>query len=995
MKTKKKIVSLLLTISMLLTLFPFAAFAEEAGEATDSVEIVLPEDVTADDFGENTVYYEGNYYKTLVEALKAAAGVEGAVLYCKPAANVGDMTHGHVCASMTVYGNGATVANGENDFEVDTYKGDGAAMHKGCPGLTKDLTLTIYALNNSGVWGQRTTNHTINIVMENCKNADRVYISEGKGTNHITLKGNTYFGKTTEGLASNLAVGNCVIYSNAAGKIVIEDCEFSNVPEPINLNKKGSGDQDITVKNTTFNNCATKDIVNDNDKTYASGIRVIRTSGGSSHLTVDGCTFNYDGGKEKVNGDILLGDGRSGVSSLLSKDVTMTIVNTEAEVQMHKGGYYDSNGNVADASKLRTETVTKSNAPVDLGIDETFSVAKIGDKYYNSLEQALRAVKDGETITLTKDITVAQTVIVDKGTKAITIDGAGNTITGTTDGVILDIKYEDGTNVAVENLTLKGNNGGGLLQWNFKDAYKDIDTPSTTPKLSVTGCTFSSDDGAQTGAGIGLWGKSPDWTAKAKSEVVVDGCTFDTMSAGIYYNEEAPLMNLQSTVINNDFKNLSWTGTAGIPANAEIAYNHFYESCNYAIQYLINGTQTATNTSIHDNIIDSKNGIQFMPYHFDEGNDDGRVVTQDMLPEISRNIRHTDTNLVTIVGYRGGTDEKLVFGKDTVLDLNENYTQGTAPTIDVTVQDGPNKPDIKDVTPPVKNDSYYEEETMKPEDLNTYQPPVAVTRYDINLDIVSNGTVDTDKTRASRGTTVTVTALPDDGYVVDSVVVTVQNGEKVEVTKKDDNTYTFKMPQGDVTVTVTFKTESGEPSDLPFTDVADDAWYYPAVEYVFNNDLMNGTGDTTFAPNMNLDRAMMAAVLYNMEGKPDAAESGIFSDVEEGKWYTDAVNWAASNDIVSGLPGGIYAPNQALTREQMASILYRYAEYKGIDVSARADLDPFTDGDTVSPWANDVVQWAVAEKIINGNGDTLQPKGTASRAQVATVLMNFCENVAK
>ena len=186
-----------------------------------------------------------------------------------------------------------------------------------------------------------------------------------------------------------------------------------------------------------------------------------------------------------------------------------------------------------------------------------------------------------------------------------------------------------------------------------------------------------------------------------------------------------------------------------------------------------------------------------------------------------------------------------------------------------------------------------------------------------------------------------------------------------------------------------------EPSGLPFTDVAKDTWYFPAVEYVFNNDLMNGTTATTFAPNVELNRAMMAAVLYNMEGGPACDKSGLFSDVADGKWYTDAVNWAASNNIVSGMPDGTYAPNQALTREQMASILYRYAEYKGIDVSARADLSTFTDGTTVSPWAQDVVQWAVAEKLMSGNGNELQPKGTASRAQVATVLMNYCENVAK
>ena len=273
-----------------------------------------------------------------------------------------------------------------------------------------------------------------------------------------------------------------------------------------------------------------------------------------------------------------------------------------------------------------------------------------------------------------------------------------------------------------------------------------------------------------------------------------------------------------------------------------------------------------------------------------------------------------------------------------------------------------------------------------------------VKRYDVTLADTDNGSITATHKRASKNSTVTITATPDEGYVVDAVTVTEKDGDKVDVTKKDDNKYTFKMPASDVTVKATFKvapTEPEQPSGLPFIDVAKDAWYFPAVEYVFNNGLMNGTTATTFAPNVELNRAMMAAVLYNMEGKPACDKSGIFSDVENGKWYTEAINWAASNNIVSGMPDGTYAPNQALTREQMASVLYRYAEYKGIDVSSRADLSTFTDGTTVSPWAQDVVQWAVAEKLMSGNGNALQPKGTASRAQVATVLMNYCENVAK
>ena len=190
---------------------------------------------------------------------------------------------------------------------------------------------------------------------------------------------------------------------------------------------------------------------------------------------------------------------------------------------------------------------------------------------------------------LLRSVTVDEPIMVKH---SITIDGNGNSITRSTDGIILNVVYADGTNVTVQDLTLAGNNGGGLLQWTMEGSYKENDSPSTTPKLTVKNCTFSSDDGQKTGAGIGLWGHaSGDWFNAAKSEVVIDGCTFDTLSVGIYYNEEAPLLNLKSTVTNNIFKNLSWTGLAGIPANAEIAYNRFEQTCNGAIQYLFNADQ--------------------------------------------------------------------------------------------------------------------------------------------------------------------------------------------------------------------------------------------------------------------------------------------------------------------------------------------------------------------------------------------------------------------
>ena len=288
---------------------------------------------------------------------------------------------------------------------------------------------------------------------------------------------------------------------------------------------------------------------------------------------------------------------------------------------------------------------------------------------------------------------------------------------------------------------------------------------------------------------------------------------------------------------------------------------------------------------------------------------------------------------------------------------------------------------------------------MHEEDLNTYVPPyTGKYSYEINVAKTDNGSVSADK-YATEGDKVIITVTPDKAYKLNELSVTA-GGKDVELTDNGDGTYSFAMPSSKVQITATFIEDEDyveptpEPS-MPFTDVSENDWFYGAVQYVYDNDMMNGVSATSFAPNSNLTRAMMAAVLYNLEDQPTQADSS-FTDVADGSWYADAVNWAAANNIVSGYGDGIFGPNDNITREQMASILYRYAEYKGYDVSAVGDLGQFNDADNVSEWANDVMRWAVGAGLINGMGDgSVAPQGTATRAQVATVLMNFCENIAK
>ena len=278
-----------------------------------------------------------------------------------------------------------------------------------------------------------------------------------------------------------------------------------------------------------------------------------------------------------------------------------------------------------------------------------------------------------------------------------------------------------------------------------------------------------------------------------------------------------------------------------------------------------------------------------------------------------------------------------------------------------------------------------------------FYTPSSGTSYAITVDKADNGTVTSSRTRANKGLTVTLTVKADEGYKLDTITVTDKNGNEIKLTDKGDGKYTFTMPASAVTVKASF-TKDDTPVDtgLPFTDVKADDWFLEAVKYAYDNKLMDGTSSTTFAPFMTTNRAMIVTILWRQAGSPVVNYAMNFSDVESGVWYTEAVRWAAAEGIVKGYSDTVFAPDDTVTREQLATILYRYAEYKEYDVSAKGDLTTFADGSTVSTWAADGMTWAVGAELITGkDGGKLDPTGTATRAEVATILMRFCENVAK
>ena len=355
----------------------------------------------------------------------------------------------------------------------------------------------------------------------------------------------------------------------------------------------------------------------------------------------------------------------------------------------------------------------------------------------------------------------------------------------------------------------------------------------------------------------------------------------------------------------------------------------------------------------------------------------------------------------TSLGVDYGTSfEMLNLPEQVVLELSTGFGVACDVTWDSTTYN-PNAEDTQYVRGSVLyNGQTYE--AVMPVDVEGApvdpEGPTVSTAYVITVEDSDNGTVTPSRTRASKGITVTLTVKPDEGYKLDTLTVTDKNGNELNLTDKGNGKYTFTMPASAVTVEASF-TKDDTPVDtgLPFTDVKADDWFYEAVKYVYDNKLMDGTSSTTFAPFMTTNRAMVVTILWRLEGQPETDDATLsFTDVESGVWYTNAVNWAASKGIVKGYSDTVFAPNDTVTREQLATILYRYAESKGYDVSAKGDLTTFADGAKTSSWAAEAMEWAVGSKLLSGKGgNVLDPTGTATRAEVAQIFMNFAQGLQK
>ena len=273
-------------------------------------------------------------------------------------------------------------------------------------------------------------------------------------------------------------------------------------------------------------------------------------------------------------------------------------------------------------------------------------------------------------------------------------------------------------------------------------------------------------------------------------------------------------------------------------------------------------------------------------------------------------------------------------------------------------------------------------------------PPYIPPTYAVTTPETTGGTVTVSPSRASSGRTVTITAAPDTGFALESLTVLDSRGNEIALTDKGDGKYTFTMPASRVTVEASFT-----PAPLPFEDVAPGAWYESAVRYAYFHNIMEGMRETEFAPATALTRAMAAQILYNLEGQPDLSSENLgypYEDVDAQAWYGNAVYWARITGVATGYGDGTFQPGDSITRQEFAQMLYNYAKYKGYDLSAEGDLSTFPDANSIADWAEAAMRWANGNELINGHDDgTIDAAGIGTRAQAASILMKFDQNLAE
>lgn len=550
--------------------------------------------------------------------------------------------------------------------------------------------------------------------------------------------------------------------------------------------------------------------------------------------------------------------------------------------------------------------------------------------------------------------------------------------------VKVDITTPNGT---VETVECKGNGEYHTYAWSYSNKSQTGDIDIQLGEYELTGAKVEKEEGYE-GGEVTVSGLNKTATVDAASDVKVKVVSYgfeekaeDTKTK---INEEWKKVKADAAEVTDVDPNTMWV---------IFQFDSTQPKTQYTVKVLKDEKLLTTETGS-----DMTNGLliyESLGHQLNEANPKSGVyifefVNNDGIALASKTIELYEVKYVIPEGLFDGVDTNL--GTDTFT-TTPNSVQ--APEI-------ANVPSGKHIEwSKVKNE--YEltytaklvaDQTSKPSSSGSS----GYVKTTVKVEKSKNGSVKLSDSSAKAGESVTVTPKPSAGYSVDEVIVTDSNGKEIKVKANKDGTYTFVMPEKSgqpVKVNVTFKAETQEHKCISekYEDINQNYWYHEAIDYVVEKGLMNGTSETTFSPNNTITRAMVVTILWRLEGEPDISSSATFKDALNNTWYTKAINWAAKNKIVEGYSVEEFGPNNPVTREQMAKILYGYAKYTGMDVDGETNLNNFADANQVSEWAVKSVNWAVDEGLMVGSDGKLNPTNTATRAEFATIMMRYCEKI--
>ena len=821
----------------------------------------------------------------------------------------------------------------------------------------------------------------------------------------LTINGGTFSG------------GLNTIKNDDYGELVINDGTFTSMSQAAFLNWNvatvnggtfdAAGASNGVILNGYIDGTMDQGKLTINGGTFNAGEKtVITTMGGGTHSG----DIEITGGT--LNGSIVLTDSSEGARLTITQKakVNGNVTNSgKADVAITDGATVDGQvsnsaggtmsvvnstiGSVPEGTTAETIVIVNSTVDGTLTTNTAENAAvMVGGKTYETLGAAITAAKAGDTIYVLKDIPEAAGIAVPSG-KNFTIDFGGHAYTlkdpeaGSAGTESNGFQFLKDSTITLKNGTVRIAEGTISIKRIIQN-YAN---------LTLEDMHFFAEHQAD-GEDYALSFNNGSIIFKGDTDIVTtsdEAVAFDVCKYSSY----------PSTNVTFDE---SYTGTI----NGKIVYDSTVAD-THKLTIQGNGTFGAIEAA-SGAAEAAKSGIEVTSGHF------AKPVNEDYLADSVKAQLESASNPEAPYSYYPSLEAAQAAAQpgDTITEVNAT-TGGTKYTVTLDYADGETANSLYTVTEgtkltlPTPSRSGYTFEgwydgssrvsspykvmkdvTLTAEwDYNGSSSSSGSIRYTVSVEDTDNGSVEVSPTRASKGSTVTVTVKPDEGYELDELTVTDKNGDSVKLTDKGDGKYTFKMPASKVTVEAVFTAAKVE--GLPFTDVTSGDWFYDAVAYVYDKGMMEGTTDTTFAPTMNLTRSMIAQVIYNLEERPEAPGAAGFTEVAAGAWYADAVNWAAARGIVKGYDTGAFGPEDSVTREQLAAILYRYAQVKGYDTTQGGmAVREFSDSASISDWAQTAMSWAVNAQVLSGKGNgVLDPQGTATRAEVAQMLMNFGEHV--